>query len=210
MNFADHAEESNLQIPKEPVAFIKASSSISGSNDPVMLPRNSAKSDWEVDQGIVIGQRVSYVEQAEALDHVADYCVVNDVSEREYQFERGGTWDKGKGCDTFGPIDPWLVTKNEVPDPQALGMWLDVNGKRMQTGDTGTMICGVTEIVSYVSRFMTSLPSDVITTETPPGVGMGKRPEPIYLKPGDVMTSEIDGLGTQRQEVVSWRRAAEA
>jgi 2,4-didehydro-3-deoxy-L-rhamnonate hydrolase len=187
LNFADHAEESNLPIPKEPVVFMKATSCLIGPNDPVMLPKDSVKSDWEVELGIVIGRRASYVTQAEALDHVAGYCVVNDVSEREYQIERGGTWDKGKGCDTFGPIGPWLVTKDEVADPQALGMWLDVNGKRMQTGNTNTMIFGVVEIVSYVSRFMMLLSGDVITTATPPGVGMGQKPEPIYLKPGDVM-----------------------
>jgi 2-keto-4-pentenoate hydratase/2-oxohepta-3-ene-1,7-dioic acid hydratase in catechol pathway len=159
--------------------------------------------------GIVIGRRASYVTQAEALDHVAGYCVVNDVSEREYQIERGGTWDKGKGCDTFGPIGPWLVTKDEVADPQALGMWLDVNGKRMQTGNTNTMIFGVIEIVSYVSRFMTLLSGDVITTGTPPGVGMGQKPEPIYLKPGDVMRLGIDGLGDQRQDVVAWHHVGD-
>jgi len=207
LNFADHAEESNLPIPKEPVVFMKATSCLIGPNDPVMLPKDSVKSDLEVELGIVIGRRASYVTQAEALDHVAGYCVVNDVSEREYKIERGGTWDKGKGCDTFGPTGPWLVTKDEVADPQALGMWLDVNGKRMQTGNTNTMIFGVVEIVSYVSRFMTLLSGDVITTGTPPGVGMGQKPEPIYLKPGDVMRLGIDGLGDQRQDVVAWHHA---
>jgi 2,4-didehydro-3-deoxy-L-rhamnonate hydrolase len=162
-----------------------------------------------VELGVVIGRRASYVEQTEALDHVAGYCVVNDVSEREYQIERGGTWDKGKGCDTFGPVGPWLVTKDEVPDPQALGMWLDVNGKRMQTGNTRRMIFGVAEIVSYLSRFMTLLPGDIVTTGTPPGVGMGIKPHPIFLKPGDVMTLGIDGLGEQRQEVIAWQRTGE-
>jgi 2-keto-4-pentenoate hydratase/2-oxohepta-3-ene-1,7-dioic acid hydratase in catechol pathway len=207
LNFVDHAAESNLSIPKEPVVFTKATSSLAGPNDRVMLPRDSAKSDWEVELGVVIGRRASYVEQTEALDHVAGYCVVNDVSEREYQIERGGTWDKGKGCDTFGPVGPWLVTKDEVPDPQALAMWLDVNGKRMQTGNTRTMIFGVAEIVSYLSRFMTLLPGDIVTTGTPPGVGMGIKPEPIFLKPGDVMTLGIDGLGEQRQEVIAWQRS---
>ncbi len=206
LNFVDHAAESNLPIPKEPVVFTKATSSLAGPNDRVMLPKDSAKSDWEVELGVVIGRRASYVEQTEALDHVAGYCVVNDVSEREYQIERGGTWDKGKGCDTFGPVGPWLVTKDEVPDPQALAMWLDVNGKRMQTGNTRTMIFGVADIVSYLSRFMTLLPGDIVTTGTPPGVGMGIKPEPIFLKPGDVMTLGIEGLGEQRQEVIAWQR----
>ena len=209
LNYADHAEESNLPVPQEPVVFTKATSSLTGPNDVVMLPRDSVKSDWEVELGIVIGRPASYVEEAEALDHVAGYCVVNDVSEREYQIERGGTWDKGKGCDTFGPVGPWLVTKDEVPDPQGLGMWLDVNGQRMQTGNTRTMIFGVAEIVSYLSRFMTLLPGDIVTTGTPPGVGMGKKPHPVFLNPGDVMALGIDGLGEQRQDVVSWRRAVE-
>jgi len=210
LNYADHAEESNLPIPKEPVVFTKATSSLTGPNDTVMLPKGSTKSDWEVELGIVIGRRASYIGEAEALVHVAGYCVVNDVSEREYQIERGGTWDKGKGCDTFGPAGPWLVTTDEVPDPQGLGMWLDVNGERMQTGNTKTMIFGVAEIVSYLSRFMTLLPGDIVTTGTPPGVGMGKKPQPVFLKPGDVMALGIDGLGEQRQDVVSWCRAAEA
>ncbi|MFE1598670.1 fumarylacetoacetate hydrolase family protein [Methylobacterium sp. ID0610] len=206
LNYADHAAESNLPIPKEPVVFTKAISSLSGPNDPVMLPRDSVKSDWEVELGIVIGRRASYVEQSEALSFVAGYCLVNDVSEREYQIERGGTWDKGKGCDTFGPVGPWLVTADEVGDPQALDMWLDVNGRRMQTGNTRTMIFSCAEIVSYVSRFMTLMPGDIITTGTPPGVGMGIKPEPVFLKAGDVMTLGIEKLGTQRQDVVAWRR----
>jgi 2-keto-4-pentenoate hydratase/2-oxohepta-3-ene-1,7-dioic acid hydratase in catechol pathway len=206
LNFVDHAAESNLPIPKEPIVFTKMTSSLSGPNDPVMLPQESVKSDWEVELGIVIGSRASYVSEAEALGHVAGYCLVNDVSEREYQLERGGTWDKGKGCDTFGPVGPWLVTSDEVGDPQALGMWLDLNGTRMQTGSTRTMIFGCATIVSYVSRFMTLLPGDIITTGTPPGVGMGKKPDPIFLKPGDVMTLGIDKLGAQRQEVVAWHR----
>ena len=208
LNFVDHAEESNLPIHTEPVVFTKAISSLAGPNDRVMLPKDSVKSDWEVELGVVIGRRASYVEQTEALDHVAGYCVVNDVSEREYQIERGGTWDKGKGCDTFGPVGPWLVTKDEVPDPHALIMWLDVNGKRMQTGNTRTMIFGVVEVVSYLSRFMTLLPGDIVTTGTPPGVGMAIKPQPIFLKPGDVMTLGIDGLGEQRQEVIAWQPTA--
>jgi 2,4-didehydro-3-deoxy-L-rhamnonate hydrolase len=208
LNYADHAAESNLPIPKEPVVFTKATSSLTGPNDQVMLPQGSVKSDWEVELGIIIGKRAAYVAPEVVLDHVAGYCVVNDVSEREYQIERGGSWDKGKGCDTFGPVGPWLVTKDEVPDPQTLGMWLDVNGQRMQTGNTKTMIFSVVDIVSYVSRFMTLLPGDIITTGTPPGVGMGKKP-PIFLKPGDVMALGIDGLGEQRQEVIAWRSVAE-
>ena len=206
LNFADHAAESNLPIPKEPIVFAKTTSSLSGPNDEVMLPQESVKSDWEVELGIVIGSRASYVSEADALAHVAGYCLINDVSEREYQLERGGTWDKGKGCDTFGPVGPWLVTSDEVGDPQDLGMWLDLNGTRMHTGSTKTMIFGCATIVSYVSRFMTLLPGDIITTGTPPGVGMGKKPDAIYLKPGDVMTLGIDKLGSQRQEVVAWHR----
>ena len=206
LNFADHAAESNLPVPKEPIVFTKAISSLSGPNDPVMLPRDSVKSDWEVELGIVIGTRASYVEEAQALDHVAGYCLVNDVSEREYQIERGGTWDKGKGCDTFGPVGPWLVTSDEVGDPQSLDMWLDLNGRRMQTGNTRTMIFTCAQIVSYVSRFMTLMPGDVITTGTPPGVGMGMKPEPVFLKAGDVMTLGIEKLGEQRQDVTAWQR----
>ena len=210
LNFADHAAESNLPIPKEPVIFTKATSSLTGPSDRVMLPRDSVKSDWEVEFGLVIGRRAAYVEEAQALDYVAGYCVVNDVSEREYQIERGGTWDKGKGCDTFGPVGPWLVTRDEIPDPQQLGMWLDVNGRRMQTGNTKTMIFGPAVLVSYVSRFMTLLPGDIITTGTPPGVGLGMKPSPVFLKPGDVMTLGIDGLGEQRQEVIAWQRTQDA
>ncbi len=206
LNFADHAAESNLPVPKEPIVFTKAISSLSGPNDPVMLPRDSVKSDWEVELGIVIGTRASYVEEAQALDHVAGYCLVNDVSEREYQIERGGTWDKGKGCDTFGPVGPWLVTSDEVGDPQNLDMWLNLNGRRMQTGNTRTMIFTCAQIVSYVSRFMTLMPGDVITTGTPPGVGMGMKPEPVFLKAGDVMTLGIEKLGEQRQDVTAWQR----
>ncbi len=210
LNYADHAAESNLPIPKEPIIFMKTPNCIQGPDDDVMLPRGSKKTDWEVELGVVIGTRARYVSQKEALSHVAGYCVVNDVSEREYQIERGGTWDKGKGCDTFGPTGPWLVTRDEVPNPQKLGMWLDLNGNRMQTGSTKTMIFSVAKLVSYVSEFMTLEPGDIITTGTPPGVGMGIKKDgqsaPIYLKRGDVMTLGIDGLGQQRQKVVAFKR----
>jgi 2,4-diketo-3-deoxy-L-fuconate hydrolase len=209
LNYADHAAEANLPLPSEPIVFQKAITSLSGPNDPVILPRNSRKSDWEVELGIVIGTQASYVERADALAHVAGYCVMNDVSEREYQMERGDTWDKGKGCDSFGPVGPWLVTTDEIADPQALDLWLDVNGQRMQQGNTRTMIFDCAEIVSYVSRFMTLMPGDIIATGTPPGVGMGKKPDAIYLKPGDVMTLGIEGVGTQRQEVREWSASPE-
>lgn len=208
LNYADHAAEANLPLPSEPIVFMKAITSLSGPNDVVVLPKGSTKSDWEVELGIVIGTRASYVARADALAHVAGYCVVNDVSEREYQMERGGTWDKGKGCDSFGPVGPWLVTTDEVSDPQALDVWLDVNEQRMQQGNTRTMIFDCAEIVSYVSRFMTLMPGDIIATGTPPGVGMGKKPAAIYLKPGDVMTLGIEGLGTQRQQTREWSPAA--
>ena len=204
LNYADHAAESNLPVPAEPVVFTKTVSCMVGCNDAVVLPQGSVKSDWEVELGIVIGTKARYVSEADALKHVAGYCVVNDVSEREYQIERGGTWDKGKGCDTFGPVGPWVVTTDEVPDPQALGMWLDVNGQRMQTGSTKTMIFNAAHLVSYISRFMTLMPGDLITTGTPPGVGMGKKPNPIWLKPGDEMRVFIEGLGEQRQKVHAW------
>jgi 2-keto-4-pentenoate hydratase/2-oxohepta-3-ene-1,7-dioic acid hydratase in catechol pathway len=204
LNYADHAAEAGLPIPKEPIIFMKATSCMQGPDDAVMLPKGSVKSDWEAELGIVIGTRARYVSQKSALDHVAGYCVVNDVSEREYQIERGGTWDKGKCCDTFGPIGPWLVTRDEVPNPQKLDMWLEVNGRRMQAGNTRTMIFGVAKIISYVSQFMTLEPGDVITTGTPPGVGMGAKP-PIYLKKGDVMRLGIEGLGEQQQLVVPFK-----
>jgi 2,4-didehydro-3-deoxy-L-rhamnonate hydrolase len=208
LNYSDHAAESNLPVPKEPVVFTKATSCIVGCNDDVVLPQGSVKGDWEVELGIVIGSKARYVSEADALAHVAGYCVVNDVSEREYQVDRGGSqWDKGKGCDTFGPIGPWMVTRDEVPDVQALGMWLDVNGKRFQTGNTKTMIFGAAFLVSYLSRFMTLYPGDLITTGTPPGVGMGVKPNPVYLKAGDVMTLGIEGLGAQRQQVHAWNAA---
>ena len=205
LNYADHAAESGMAIPAEPVVFTKAISCIQGPNDPVMLPKNSVKADWEVELGVVIGTRARYVSQKDALSYVAGYCVVNDVSEREWQLERGLTWDKGKGFDTFGPVGPWLVTRDEVPNPGKLAMWLDVNGKRMQTGNTKTMIFNVAKLVSYVSQLNTLEPGDIITTGTPPGVGMGMKPEAVFLKKGDVMTLGIEGLGEQRQDVVAFK-----
>ena len=209
LNYADHAAESNMPIPKEPIVFMKTVDSAVGCNHPVVLPQGSTKSDWEVELGIVIGSRARYVSEADALAHVAGYCVVNDVSEREYQLERGSQWDKGKGCDTFGPIGPWLVTTDEITNPQKLGMWLDVNGKRFQTGNTKTMIFSCAKIVSYLSQFMTLMPGDVITTGTPPGVGLGikkdGKPAPVFLKKGDVVTLGIEGLGEQRQLVVPFK-----
>lgn len=204
LNYADHAAESGLPVPAEPVIFMKPTSAVVGCNDPVVLPRESVKTDWEVELGVVIGERARYVSEADAMKHVAGYCVVNDVSEREYQIERGGTWDKGKGCDTFGPVGPWLVTADEIADPQALDMWLEVNGKRYQNGSTRTMVFGVAQLVSYVSRFMTLYPGDLISTGTPPGVGMGQKPAPVYLKAGDRMRLGIAGLGEQQQPVHAW------
>ena len=202
LNYADHAAETGATPPSEPIIFLKSLGAFQGPNDDVVIPRASTKPDWEVELGIVIGSKAKYVSEADAMNHVAGYCVVNDVSERNFQSERpGGQWDKGKGCDTFGPTGPWMVTKDEVPDPQALGMWLDVNGERMQTGNTKTMIFNVVQIVSYVSQFFTLYPGDLIATGTPPGVGMGKKPTPIWLKAGDVMTLGIDGLGEQKQNV---------
>lgn len=206
LNFADHALESELPIPTEPVMFTKAVSCLQGPHDDVMLPQGSNKADWEVELGVVIGSTARYVEEADALSCVAGYVLINDISEREYQLERGGTWDKGKGCDTFGPVGPWLVTRDEVPDASNLAMWLDVNGKRMQTGNTRTMIFGVAAIVSYLSRFLTLEPGDIITTGTPPGVGMGQKPYPCFLKAGDTMRLGIEKLGEQQQRVVAWRR----
>jgi len=209
LNYADHAAEAGMPLPKEPIVFMKATSCIQGPDDDVMLPKGSKKSDWEVELGVVIGTRARHVSQKDALQHVAGYCVVNDVSEREYQIERGGTWDKGKGCDTFGPIGPWLVTRDEVLNPQKLALWLDLNGQRMQTGNTKTMVFGVAKLISYVSQFMTLEPGDVITTGTPPGVGMGVKKDgqsaPVYLKRGDVMSLGIEGLGTQTQKVVAFK-----
>jgi 2-keto-4-pentenoate hydratase/2-oxohepta-3-ene-1,7-dioic acid hydratase in catechol pathway len=201
LNYADHAAESNLPVPPEPVIFMKATSAIIGPNDDVLIPRRSAKTDWEVELGVVIGTHASYVSEADAMDHVAGYCVINDVSEREFQIERAGTWDKGKGCDTFGPIGPWLVTKDEVPDPQNLSMWLEVDGHRYRNGSTRTMVYGVRHLVHYVSQFMSLQPGDVISTGTPPGVGMGVKPVAVYLKGGEVMRLGIEGLGEQHQRV---------
>jgi len=202
LNYADHAAETGAPIPAEPIIFMKATSAITGPNDVVEIPRGSKKTDWEVELGVVIGTTAKYVSEAEAMQHVAGYCVINDVSEREFQIERGGTWDKGKGCDTFGPIGPWLVTADEVKDPQNLRMWLDVDGKRYQDGSTKTMIFGIAKLVSYVSQFMSLQPGDVISTGTPPGVGMGQKPSPIYLKAGQTMRLGIEGLGEQRQTTV--------
>jgi 2-keto-4-pentenoate hydratase/2-oxohepta-3-ene-1,7-dioic acid hydratase in catechol pathway len=202
LNYADHAAETGAPIPKEPIVFSKASNSLSGPNDDVLLPKGSVKADWEVELAVIIGRRCDYVEEAEALSHVFGYAVCNDVSEREYQIERGGQWIKGKSALTFGPLGPWLVTADEVPDPQNLAMFLDVNGNRAQTGNTSTMVFGVAQIVSYLSRFMVLDPGDIITTGTPPGVGMGRKP-PEYLKEGDEMHLGIDGLGEQRQRVLA-------
>ena len=204
LNYADHAAETGAKIPEEPIIFMKATSAITGPNDDVIIPKNAIKPDWEVELAVVIGKEARYVEEADAMDHVAGYCVCNDVSERHFQTERGGTWDKGKGADTFGPIGPWLVTKDEVADPQNLKMWLEVDGHRYQNGSTRTMIFGVAKIVSYVSQFMSLQPGDVITTGTPPGVGMGIKPEPVWLKPGNVMHLGIEGLGEQRQNVKAY------
>ena len=201
LNYADHAAESGMPVPPEPVIFSKWTSCISGPDDDVVLPRGSVKTDWEVELGVVIGAGGSYIAEVDAMDHVAGYCVVNDVSEREYQIERAGTWDKGKGCDSFGPLGPWLVTRDEVADPQSLRLWLEVDGRMRQDGSTATMVYGVAHLVSYVSRFMSLQPGDVIATGTPPGVGMGQKP-PTYLKGGEVMRLSVEGLGVQTQRVV--------
>ena len=201
LNYSDHAAEAGMAVPEHPILFMKANSAIVGPNDTVVLPRHSQHSDWEVELGVVIGKRCKYVGVDTALDYVAGYCIANDVSERHFQTKLTGQWTKGKSCDTFGPIGPWLVTADEIPDPQALDMTLDVNGERMQTGNTATMIFTVAEIVAHLSELMTLHPGDVISTGTPPGVGMGKKPDPVYLKEGDVMELWIDGLGQQRQMV---------
>ncbi len=202
LNYADHAAESNMPIPKEPVVFVKALSALTGPNDDVEIPKHSRKTDWEVELGIVIGTRAKYVDEASALDHVAGYTIVNDVSEREFQLERGLTWDKGKGHDTFGPVGPWLVTKDEVPDPQNLRLGVDVDGVPMQDGTTKTMIFPVRKLVSYVSHFISLNPGDIIATGTPPGVGAGKKPEPIFLRPGQTMRVWVEGLGEQVQKTI--------
>jgi len=201
LNYADHAEEAGMPIPDEPIIFNKWTSAIVGPNDPIQIPRGSVKTDWEVELGIVIGEPGSYIDEADAMRHVAGLCVVNDVSEREFQIERAGTWDKGKGCDTFGPTGPWLVTPDEIPDIDALDMWLDVDGARMQTGSTATLIFGIPRLVSYCSQFMSLQPGDVISTGTPPGVGMGKSPQ-CYLQGGEVVTLGITGLGEQKSTVL--------
>ncbi|HRK40413.1 MAG TPA: ureidoglycolate lyase [Burkholderiaceae bacterium] len=203
LNYADHAAEAGMAVPPEPVVFGKWTSAICGPDDAVQLPRGSVKTDWEVELGVVIGRGGRYIDEADAMAHVAGYCVVNDVSEREYQLERAGTWDKGKGCDTFGPIGPWLVTADEVPNPQALKLWLEVDGHRYQNGSTATMVYGVAFLVSYLSRFMSLQPGDIISTGTPPGVGMGQKP-PVFLRPGQTMCLAVDGLGVQTQRVVAF------
>tara|TARA_B110000238_G_scaffold48731_1_gene52988 strand:+ start:2144 stop:3004 length:861 start_codon:yes stop_codon:yes gene_type:complete len=202
LNYSDHAEETGMEIPPEPVIFFKATSAVVGPNDDVIIPRNSVKSDWEVELGVIIGKEAKYISEDESQDHIAGYCVVNDLSEREFQLEKSGQWVKGKSCDTFGPIGPYLVTKEEIPDPQNLKLWLDVNGKRMQNGSTKTMVYGVNFLVSYVSQFMSLQPGDIISTGTPPGVGLGMKPQ-VYLKAGDVMELGIEGLGEQKQKTVS-------
>ncbi|MCD0277803.1 fumarylacetoacetate hydrolase family protein [Xanthomonas melonis] len=207
LNYADHAAESGMEVPKMPILFMKATTAVCGPNDTVIIPRGSVKSDWEVELGVVIGDVARDVSVDAALNHVAGYAVINDLSEREFQLEHGGQWVKGKSADTFGPIGPWLVTRDEVADPQNLSMWLEVNGHRYQNGSTRTMVFGVAELVSHISRYMTLMPGDVISTGTPPGVGLGQKP-PVYLKPGDVMELEIEGLGRQRQPVVAHPRDA--
>ena len=203
LNYSDHAAESNMPIPKEPILFMKATTCLCGPDDDTVQPRGSTKLDWEVELGIVIGSKAQYVSEDKALDHVAGYCVINDVSERDFQLERGSQWDRGKGCDTFGPVGPYLVTTDEIPDPQSLDLWLDVNGTSRQRGSTKTMVFGCATLVSYISQFMTLLPGDIITTGTPPGVGLGMKP-PQFLEPGDLVTLGIGGLGKQRQRVIAW------
>jgi 2,4-didehydro-3-deoxy-L-rhamnonate hydrolase len=210
LNYADHAKEANLPVPAEPPMFTKAISCLGGPNDDVMLPKDAVKGDWEVELGLIIGRTTRYVSEADALDSVAGYVLVNDVSERAFQMERGTQWDKGKGCDTFGPVGPWLVTPDEVGDPQNLNMFLNLNGNRMQTGHTGTMVFSVRQLIAYVSRFMTLYAGDLLISGTPPGVGLGHKPNPIFLKEGDLMHLGIDKLGEQRQRVVAWRHLGDA
>ena len=202
LNYSDHAEETGMEVPPEPIMFMKATSAVIGPNDNVIIPKNSFKSDWEVELGVIIGKEAKYISEDQSQDHIAGYCVVNDLSERAFQIEHSGQWVKGKSCDTFGPIGPYLVTKDEVVDPQNLKMWLDVNGKRMQDGSTSTMVYGVNFLVSYISQFMSLQPGDIISTGTPPGVGMGMKPQ-VFLKPGDVMRLGIEGLGEQKQKTVA-------
>jgi 2-keto-4-pentenoate hydratase/2-oxohepta-3-ene-1,7-dioic acid hydratase in catechol pathway len=204
LNYADHAKETGAEIPKEPILFFKSTTALSGPNDDIIIPKNSTKTDWEVELAIVIGKKASYVSEKNAYDYVAGYCLHNDLSEREYQLERGGNWSKGKGCDSFAPLGPYLVTKEEIADVHQLGMWLDVNGKRFQTSSTNQLIFNVPQVVSYISQFMTLLPGDVISTGTPHGVGLGFNP-PIYLKPGDVVTLGMDGLGEQQQKAIAYQ-----
>jgi 2,4-didehydro-3-deoxy-L-rhamnonate hydrolase len=210
LNYADHAKEANLPVPAEPPMFTKAVSCLSGPNDDVMLPKDSLKGDWEVELGVIFGRTARYVSEEAALDCVAGYVLANDVSERAFQMERGTQWDKGKGCDTFGPVGPWLVTADEVGDPQNLEMFLDLNGRRMQTGNTGRMIFPVRQLIAYVSQFITMYPGDLLITGTPPGVGLGRKPHPIFLKPGDEMRLGIEKLGEQRQKVIPWRHLGES
>ncbi|HEY4275974.1 MAG TPA: fumarylacetoacetate hydrolase family protein [Rhizomicrobium sp.] len=205
LNYADHAAETGAQPPKEPILFLKAISALNGPDDDIIIPRGSVKTDWEVELGVVIGTRASYVNEQDAMKHVAGYCTVNDVSEREYQSERGGQWDKGKGCDSFGPVGPWLVTRDEIADPQILKLWTDVNGVRRQNGSTRTMIFDVRTLVSYISHFMTLMPGDIIATGTPPGVALGMKP-PQYLKAGDTLRLSVEGLGEQNSRLVAWQR----
>ena len=202
LNYSDHAEETGMEVPPEPIIFMKATSAVTGPNDDVLIPKNSFKSDWEVELGVIIGKEAKYISEDQSQDHIAGYCVVNDLSERAFQIEHSGQWVKGKSCDTFGPIGPYLVTKDEVVDPQNLKMWLDVNGKRMQDGSTSTMVYEVNFLVSYLSQFMSLQPGDIISTGTPPGVGMGMKPQ-VFLKPGDVMRLGIEGLGEQKQKTVA-------
>ncbi|MGX1174560.1 ureidoglycolate lyase [Pseudomonas sp. R151218B TE3479] len=202
LNYADHAAESNMEVPKEPIIFNKWTSAICGPNDDIQIPRGSLKTDWEVELGVVIGKGGRYIDEANAMEHVAGYCVINDVSEREWQLERGGTWDKGKGFDTFGPLGPWLVTRDEIADPHTLDLWLEVDGHRHQNGNTRTLIFSVPQLIAYLSRCMSLQPGDVISTGTPPGVGLGIKPDPVFLRPGQTIRLGIEGLGEQRQVTV--------
>ena len=203
LNYAKHAKETNLPLPKEPILFMKSTTAITGPNDPIIIPKNSVKTDWEVELAFVMGKKASYVSEEEAMDHVAGYCLHNDVSEREFQLERGGTWDKGKGCDTFAPLGPWMATKDEITDPHNLRLWLKVNGQMMQDGNTDDLVFNIPQLVSYISQFMTLLPGDIVSTGTPAGVGLGFNP-PVYLKPGDIVELGIDGLGTSKQPVIAY------